>query len=194
MGGMGSGRKAGYSGRKTTVEEVLHIDAIRWQREGILAAGSQNSGRWIWFKARQPGKEHSSIKYEARIAEDGSGEIRLCYKVGGAQEALDYRVRLQTTRPHLGGLRWWFTCPLVKGGRPCGRRVARLYIRGRYFGCRRCHDLVYTSSPEAHQDERRARGRARWEAALGLVDIQTASAKEVLALLRYRPKGRFERR
>jgi hypothetical protein len=42
--------------------------------------------------------------------------------------SLDYRtdgkpiqlpIRLQTTRPHLGGVRWWFTCPLIIGSAAC---------------------------------------------------------------------------
>ena len=194
MGGVGSGRKAGYSERKTTVEEVLSLDAIRWQREGILAAGSQASGKWAWRSARRPDKETATIEYEVEIGEDGEGDVRLMYQAGRAQEAMDYRVCLQTTRPPLGGLRWWFTCPLGRGGRACGRRVAKLYHRGRYFGCRHCHDLTYRSSQEAHQDERRERGRARWYATVRQIDIANASARELLTLLKSRPRGRNERR
>jgi hypothetical protein len=56
-------------------------------------------------------------------------------------------VGLTTTRPRFGGLRWWFVCPLVVNGRPCQRRVGKLYLppRGRYYGCRHCYDLTYTS-------------------------------------------------
>jgi len=51
--------------------------------------------------------------------------------------AAPYRVSLTTTPLPWGGLRWWFTCPLVVEGRSCGRRVGKLYLppgRG-YFGC-----------------------------------------------------------
>jgi hypothetical protein len=74
--------------------------------------------------------------------------VRLFYTVGSPGEALDYRVGLVTTRPQFGGLRWWFVCPLVVNGLPCGGRVAKLYLCGRYFGCRRCHGLTYTSCQE----------------------------------------------
>src|SRR5262249_13469992 len=59
----------------------------------------------------------------------------------------DYRVGLTTTRPRFGGLRWWFICPLVVNGYPCGRRVGKLYLPpgGRYSGCRHCCDLTYAS-------------------------------------------------
>jgi hypothetical protein len=49
-------------------------------------------------------------------------------------------------------LRWWFVCPLILGGVPCGRRVGKLHLppQGRYFGCRRCHGLTYASCRESH--------------------------------------------
>ena len=65
-------------------------------------------------------------------------------------------IRLQTTRPHLGGVRWWFTCPLIVDGIACERRVAKLHLPpgSRHFGCRTCHDLTYRSCQQAHQAER----------------------------------------
>jgi hypothetical protein len=44
--------------------------------------------------------------------------------------------------------RWSFICPLIVNGRPCGRRVGKLYLppSARYFGCRHCHGLTYTSA------------------------------------------------
>ena len=58
-------------------------------------------------------------------------------------------IRLVTTPCHLGGVRWWFVCPLAAGGRACGRRVRKLYLCGRYFGCRTCHRLTYRTSQES---------------------------------------------
>jgi hypothetical protein len=40
----------------------------------------------------------------------------------------------------------------------CGRRVAKLYQFGRYFRCRQCHRLAYSSQSEG--TEHRARRRA----------------------------------
>jgi hypothetical protein len=62
-------------------------------------------------------------------------------------------VELTTTRPRFGGLRWWFVCPLLVSGRPCRRRVGKLYLppRARYFGCRHCYDLTYTSCQESRK-------------------------------------------
>ena len=60
---------------------------------------------------------------------------------------LEYDVRLETTHSSRGGVRWWFLCPLVRDGRPCGRRVQKLYLppNARQFGCRHCYGLTYQS-------------------------------------------------
>jgi hypothetical protein len=60
--------------------------------------------------------------------------------------------------------RWWFVCPLVVNGRPCNRRVGKLYLPGasRYFGCRHCYDLTYTSCQEHDKRVDRLRKLLRW--------------------------------
>jgi hypothetical protein len=71
---------------------------------------------------------------------------------GGQRQSVDYRVDLAATRPRFGGQRWWFVCPLGEKDKPCERRAGKLYLPpgARYFGCRRCHNLTYTSSQECH--------------------------------------------
>ena len=74
----------------------------------------------------------------------------------GDSEDVRIPVSLQSTPTQFGGRRWWFTCPLVVNGVPCGRRVGKLYLppKARYFGCRTCHGLTYRSCQEAHSAER----------------------------------------
>jgi hypothetical protein len=70
--------------------------------------------------------------------------------------AMDYKVELVATRCQFGGVRWWFICPLDLDGVKCGRRVQKLFLPSkgrflsahppRYFGCRACHELTYTST------------------------------------------------
>src|SRR5262245_58187166 len=127
MGGWGRG--GGYRwAKKPTVEGCLSLDAARWMREGILGAGVRREGRWRWSSTRGPREERSSIGYESVCGAEG-GAVRLHYTTGRGErrEAVDYWVGLRTTRPNFGGLRWWFTCPLVVRGRPCGRRAGKLY-------------------------------------------------------------------
>jgi hypothetical protein len=153
MGGSGSGNRYHWwrSGKKEVVEDCLDIDANRWMREGYLRAGVQALGSWRW--TYQSGKSFA-VNFEVDTRAQAAPFVRLYYswvwRPGQEPQSADYRVRLTATRQHFGGLRWWFLCPLSVGGRPCERRVGKLYLppAARYFGCRRCHELTYTSCQE----------------------------------------------
>jgi hypothetical protein len=153
MGGPGSGCHDYHWWReptKATVEECLQLDANRWAREGIVKAGECRSGRWRWEYA---GGGWFSVGYEADTRDPATAFVRLAYSwlwTSTQQvESATYEVRLTATRPHFGGVRWWFLCPLSR----CARRVGKLYLppSGRYFGCRHCHGLTYTSCQESHK-------------------------------------------
>ena len=60
-------------------------------------------------------------------------------------------IQLTTTRCHYGNVRYWFLCPR------CDGRVAVLYFN-RWFGCRKCFELVYPieNEPKADRAIRRA--------------------------------------
>ena len=150
MGGYGSGRRAEH----TTVEECRWLDVNRWMREGIIQASLHTYGSWVW-KDAITGEKTSSIGYEAKTWA-ASGWVRLWYEFKSGRnegEDVDYKVSLVTTRPHFGGLRWWFICPLVVDDTPCRRRVGKLYLPpgGVYYGCRHCYDLTYESCQESHR-------------------------------------------
>jgi hypothetical protein len=159
MGGSGSGNYYHWwrPSKKTVAEACLSLDANRWMREGILRAGIQRSGsvQWSYRDGRQ-----CSISFAVVTLERSSPLVHLSYKrtQNGTEETetLDYGVRLVTTRPRFGGLRWWFVCPLAINGRTCNRRVGKLYLppRGRYFGCRHCYDLTYTTCQESRKHTR----------------------------------------
>src|SRR5262245_5363573 len=154
MGGFGSGCRYHWwrHGKKTTVEECLRLDANRWRRERIIQAGAYHVGTWRWTYRSGSG---FSVNYEMDARDLARPFVRLWYSwtFGTSKElqSADYRVDLTMTRLRNGGVRWWFVCPLVVGGRPCERRAGKLYLPGhaRYFGCRRCHDLTYTSCQES---------------------------------------------
>jgi hypothetical protein len=99
-------------------------------------------------KLRGGKPDAASVSYLLTVGQN-SGTLRLMYRVGAQNTECDYSVRLVTTPCHMGGLRWWFVCPLVKNGVACGRRVRKLYLSGRYFGCRHCHGLTYRSRQES---------------------------------------------
>lgn len=153
MGGWGSGRKFGAN----CTDDQLSIDARQWQREGCLVAGSSFNATWL-----RRGKEVGNISV---ITE--SGQVRLSYswqKNSGESGRLDYPVRLQTTPCHYGGVRYWFTCPEVG----CGKRVAKLYLGDKYFACRHCYGLAYSSQRETPDDRatrsaEKIRAKLDWE-------------------------------
>jgi hypothetical protein len=153
MGGSGSGNHYHWwrDGKKTVVEDCLSIDANRWKREGILKAGVRLSGssRWTY-----PSGSGFAVNFEVDTLDLAAPSARLWYWTSTQQqESADYRVRLTATRPCFGGLRWWFLCPLIVNDWACGRRVGKLYLPpgGRYFGCRHCHELTYTSCQESRK-------------------------------------------
>lgn len=156
MGGIGSGTWYRWS-KKDTVEDCRALDVRRWQRDGFLIPGRSFSWRWT-----RNGEPIGNIQVRVE-----TGRAFLIYRYqrnGGEWESLDYPVTLDTTSCHYGGVRYWFRCPAVG----CGRRVALLYLDGRYFACRHCYRLAYTSQREALHDRlsRRVdklRARLQWE-------------------------------
>ena len=131
--------------KKRTVESCYALDTADLKRLKFLAQGSETSGTLRWVRKTWTGDVRSEVSITV-AAGQSDGTARLSYRCSGAKEEVAYRVRLVTTPCHLGGVRWWFVCPLSRGGVACGRRVRKLYQAGRYFGCRRCHSLTYTST------------------------------------------------
>ena len=152
--------------KKTRVEDCLSLSAgvvsdCEGFRERIPWRGS------IRWTNGATGEETAAIGFLFRPLPEGSrwdGRLRLKYTItrpqfGGEDEVreLDYTVNMEATPCNFGGERWWFRCPLVRGGsrsgEPCGRRCFKLYEPpgGVYFGCRECYDLTYKSAQEAHQ-------------------------------------------
>ena len=146
MGGYGSGRWAWHT-KKITVEECfkLSIFALKpWLRPDMAG-----TSRWS-----RNGRETGSISWQ--MAERLTA-IRFIYTVTdrrtGEKTDLNYRVTLKTSPLPWGGVRYWFSCPLVINGLRCNRRVACLYLppSGLYFGCRHCYNLTYISSQAQHE-------------------------------------------
>jgi hypothetical protein len=127
-------------GRRATCESCLSIDVRQWHRHGLL----RHAGlRFTWSWTRH-GKPLGSI--DVRTAADA---VVLTIKGGSEWGSVELRVPLTWTRCHLGGARPWFRCTASVGGRPCGRRVAKLFWYGaRVFGCRQCCGLTYRSQQE----------------------------------------------
>jgi hypothetical protein len=181
MGGFGSGRQS----TRTSVEQCRVLDASRWTREGLLRIGTVQSGLWQWTDA-DTGQVRSSIGFLVDTF-SGRPSLRLTYTFTNTGERVDYNVKLQATRPNFGGLRWWFICPLLVNGKPCGRRVQKLFMpsRGRYYGCRHCHDLTYTSRRQDAKDRTLTKAQR--------IRVRLGGDRCILAPFPDRPKGMWRR-
>jgi hypothetical protein len=113
-------------------ENCRQIDVRRWQREGVLQAGS--NGAWQWSDAAT-GAHRASISYRTE-----GRQVILRYLIDG--ERRDQTVRLSASACNYGGGRPWFICPVR------GERVAVLYLRAGRFACRHCQRLKYASQSD----------------------------------------------
>lgn len=141
MGGYGSGRRS----YKQNAEECRSLDVNRLHREGCLNAGRQ--GNWVWSR---DGDEVARIGFKAE-----EGQLVLDYRFrqyGGDWEPTTEVVRLTNADCNYGNQRPYFRCPGVVNGRYCGRRVGKLFSGGRYFLCRHCYKVAYSSQSEARYD------------------------------------------
>ena len=79
-----------------TVEASLCLSMPALLRKRALVAGAWTSGSWarICEGAEAP---HATIGYEANLVDTSAAWLRLRYEARG--EAVDYKVRLVTTRP-----------------------------------------------------------------------------------------------
>ncbi len=143
MGGYGSGRPR----EKEPVEDCRVLSAGMLQRNKLLREGVFNIAAVTWTNSAT-GENVSSIG--CLVYTIGATRlIRLSYEITRSGEKVDYPIRLAATPLPWGGVRWAFLCP----GWNCGRACRKLYLPpgGRYFACRLCYHLTYTSSQEAHQ-------------------------------------------
>jgi hypothetical protein len=148
VGGLGSGRRE-YA-TTPTVEECRYLDVNRFT-DATEAKGGHIDISW---------GENTNIR--AQIENDGEDDhvdaLRFTYTTRpDTDDATEYsyRVPLDYTEPHFGGVRPWFVCP------SCGTRRGKLYLppRQEVFACRECYELVYTSSRSSGGEIDRARQR-----------------------------------
>ena len=158
MGGSGSGNWYRWDAKRTT--ESQHRIDIRWlKKQDSIRPDTMGSLSWSLG-----GKETSSILY--RMEED---RMVLLYRHRthlGEWEQVEQTIAFDRTFCNYGGHRIWFLCPR------CWKRVAVLYGAGKYFLCRHCYDLTYSSQQEGKADRlmRKARKiRARLGASNNLM-------------------------
>jgi hypothetical protein len=155
MGGYGSGRPS----HKQKAEHCRSLDVNRFNRAGCLRPG--RSGNWVWSC---DGEEVGRVGYKTE-----DRQLVLKYRVsqsGGDWESITETIGITQTDCNYGNTRPYFLCPGVVNGQHCGRRVGKLFAGGRYFLCRHCYNIAYSSQSEARHD-RMLRRANKLRAALG---------------------------
>jgi hypothetical protein len=165
MGGYFSERCGGGP----VVEDGWKLDLVHCTRKGMIMPGRSVSGSMTWTLTRT-GEVTCSIGYDANLTDPAAAWVRLRYTTTsrhtGHKTESNYRVRLETTRPHYGGMRWWFVCPLS------GRRARVLYLPptgGTTFACRQALGLAYHSQ-RATADDRAVERSLKARQKLGVTD------------------------
>jgi hypothetical protein len=134
--------------RRLTVEECLNLSAVTMRRDGVFRSGW--GSRWIlkqqdWAERVVPRVGYTVIEVPGRAM-----GLHVRYELTNSHPGtpIEYHIEVTTTRPRLGGWRYWFLCPVIRDGVCCRRRVGRLYLPPgqQVFGCRLCHGLTYSSS------------------------------------------------
>lgn len=139
---MNWGRWAGHR-RNLTVEECpsLSVQLFRKTVSEVVSYERTARGTLTWGDGR-------TVSFRVELREGGPGVCLIYRPERDGESPRDYFVRLVTTSPPVGGVRWWFVCPLVVNGKPCRKRVSKLYLPPgmSFWGCRTCYGLTYRST------------------------------------------------
>lgn len=146
MGGPGSGNRIRLWTKDTT-ESQKWLD-VRWLKKQGYLDKHISYGTLSWSCGD---RESGSIQF--RISND---KMTLIYKFryrDSEWEDVEQTVFFDKTPCNFGGYRYWFLCPR------CSRRVAVLYGAGKYFLCRHCYNLCYSSQQENYLDRQMRKSR-----------------------------------
>ena len=160
MGGIGSGPWGGRGSRYLAAEHCYGLDLAALNRRGYVKPRYQCSGAWRWTTGDDP-EPTAEVGVALDLRELEAPTFTIEYKLG--DQPITVHGRLLTTRPPLGGVRYWFQCP--RCGMP--RRVLYAYpSAGRCrFMCRRCQGLRYRSERESREDRLSRKAQKLWRRA-----------------------------
>ncbi len=143
--------------RRRTVEEGYTLGMPDLSRPARQSCSSSGFLRAVKIEDRRTLRVRWALEHQS--AEEAPTLLLLLFYSPtrmGNEEEVNQRVSLITTQPNFGGMRHWFSCPWLVDGKPCGRRVSKLYLPPAEdrFGCRECHKLTYRSSQRSHHCDR----------------------------------------
>ena len=98
---------------------------------------------------------------------------------GSEGENVEQVVVFDRTPCNYGGNRTWFLCP------QCWQRVAVLYGAGKYFWCRHCYDLTYSSQQESRADRLMRKARK--------IRAQLGASNSFMEPILFKPKNMHQK-
>lgn len=139
MGGIDSGRWHRHR-RKRTVESSrpLNVAVLVGNRPPVAG----HAGKMEW-------RDHAVAAVASVIFVFVTDRrVQLLYSAGEERKPVALPLDLEALATPYAGVRFLALCPLAVNGVPCRRRAVKLYQPpgSIHFGCRRCHQLAYTSS------------------------------------------------
>jgi hypothetical protein len=128
-----------------TTDDVPSLDIRQLNQRGLLRGNWSGSG--YWYRGEEQSGSIGLTIERYRIS------LRYRYRNADDWQSVQQDIALDTTPCHYGGERYWFLCP------HCTRRVAVLYSGAKYFLCRFCYQIPYTSQYENHFNRMYRRAR-----------------------------------
>ena len=138
MGGVGSGRWRWHTS-KETVEDYPEIDIDALIRRGLF---DHRSVLIEWKSPVVTNRAKNSCRYQLEYSDVATYRyLGLSRSNCGGERERRFITLMSRPQP-LGGVRWYFFCPI------CHRSVRKLYLGPvvKWFGCRICQELTYTSA------------------------------------------------
>ena len=136
---------AWYRPKKQTTDNLLKISIKNLRTSELLQDNAIKVGS-IYWDGTNPETAKSSINFKLNTTTSNK-YLEIGYMCN--DDTMKYPTPLEMTRPNYGGVRWWFRCPR------CGKRCSALYIKSKYFWCRKCNNLTYRSQQYSFADRMR---------------------------------------
>ncbi len=166
---------------RATTEESLTLDLASPATHEALDPRRARSGSWRWSSH---GVEIGSIGYVWRPATAAkAAKLHLNSCVNG--EPVEQVVHFDVSRPHFGGERLWFLCPLAERTGTLWR-VRALYLppSARFWGSRKAYGLSYQSQRDCGLERSLVRVLGRDGGHDPSADARSFSAVDAIAALK----------
>lgn len=136
MGGANSGNWYRWD-KKPAQDAYIYTTTAKLKKFGLLKPDCMKSGSLNWSRG---GEVFSSMGVVIDTLYD---MVAVFSYTDSNDKRHKHHIRLATTQPNYGGVRYWFICPR------CGKRKGSIHCISHRFACRKCFGLFYESQRAA---------------------------------------------